>query len=65
MLCYDLGIGNFGSSPEKVSQRLAISVGEVSANCVGIRWVCSCAGVTKFYPHSCSLKTRRELWMVK
>ena len=55
MLSYNLSIWDFCSFPEKVSQRLSISVWEISAYDVEIIGVYRCSCITKFNPDSSSL----------
>jgi hypothetical protein len=55
MLRYNLSIWDFCSFPEKVSQRLTVSVWEISAYHVEIIGVYRCCCITKFNPDSSSL----------
>lgn len=55
MLGYNLSIWDFCSFPEKVSQRLTVSVWEISAYHVEIIGVYRCCCITKFNPDSSSL----------
>lgn len=57
-LSYDLSIRDFGSCPEKVSQRVSIGVRKRPANGECISGVSSGGCITKFNPHSGSLNQK-------
>lgn len=57
-LSYDLSIRDFGSGPEKVSQRVSIGVRKRPANGECISGVSSGGCITKFNPHSGSLNQK-------
>ncbi|WVZ11364.1 hypothetical protein V8G54_015894 [Vigna mungo] len=54
-LGYDLSIRDFGSGPEKVSQRVSVGVRKSPGDGEGVSGVSSGGSITKFNPHSGSL----------
>lgn len=66
-LGYDLSIRDFGSGPEKVSQRVSVGVRKSPGDGGGVSGVSSGGSITKFNPHSGSLnkKAKRVITQMK
>jgi len=66
-LSYDLSIRDFGSGPEKMSQRVSIGVRKSPGDGEGVSGVSSGGSITKFNPHGGSLhqKAKRVITQMK